>query len=120
MVDAGEVTTVLRERTVNHPNTTAETDLIEHLLLTERITHHISFDEITQQTLIRVLEKIDGTNYENIDAGGATFPDDFGDATGVTIVLDGAGQDMKITLTSSVAEGASRELKLTARDEIRL
>lgn len=120
MVDAGEVTTVLRERIVNHPNTTTETDLIEHLLLMEKITHHISFDEITQQTRIRVLEKIDGVNYENIDAGGALFPDDFGDATGVTIVLDGAGQDMKITLESLVAEGASKELKLTARDEIRV
>ncbi|MCZ6583047.1 MAG: hypothetical protein O6761_07760 [Thaumarchaeota archaeon] len=120
MVDAGEITTVLRTRILSHPNTTVETDLLEHLLLTEKITHNISFKNLAQQTTIRVLEKIDGTLYENIDSGGAIFPDDFGDATGVTIVLDGAGADMKITLESAIAEGSAKEIKLTARDELRL
>ena len=127
MVDAGEITTVLRTRTESHPNTTVETTLIEHFLLTEKIVHHMSFINFTQQVRIRVLEKIDTVTYEYIDAGGALFPDDFLDqqfpafaATGVTITLDGSGQDMKITLESSVAEGAAREIKLTARDEIRV
>lgn len=119
MVDAGEVVTVLRTRSFSHPNTIVETDLVEHLLLTEKINHHFSFRNITQQTLIRVFEKVDGTVYDQL-GDTVTFPDDFGDAKALIIVLDGAGQDMKITLESLVAEGSAKDIEASVRDTIRI
>lgn len=119
MVDAGEITTVLKTRTFNHPNTTVETDLVEHILLTEKEQHHFSFRNLTQQTKIRVFERIDGSVYDQL-GDTVTFPDDFGDAKGVIIVLDGAGQDMKITLESVVSEGAARVIEASIRDTIRV
>lgn len=119
MVDAGEITTVLRRKTFNHPNTTTETDLVEHLLLTEKINHHFSFRNLTQQIKIRTFEKINETDYDQL-GDTVTFPDDFGDAQALIIVLDGAGQDMKITLQSVIAEGAARVIEASIRDTIRI
>lgn len=119
MVDAGEVTNVLRAPSFSHPNTTVETDLVEHLLLTELIDHHFDFSNLTQQTTIRVFEKIDGITYRKITT--KVFPDDYETGTeGVVVILDGSGQDMKITLQSSIAEGSAKAIEASVRDEIRI
>ncbi len=119
MVDLGEVDNVLRTPSFTHPNTTVETDLVEHLLLTELIDHHFDFSELTQQTTIRVFEKINGADYEQISQ--KVFPDDYETGTkGVVIILDGSGQDMKITLQSTIAEGTPRNIAASVRDEIRI
>ena len=118
MVDAGEQTIVLRSVSFSHPNDTNENDLVEHLLLTEKITHHFDFSGFSQLTTIRVSEKIDGTNYRQLSE--KEFPTDFeANNTAVIIVLDGAAQDMKITLQSAVAEGSATTVPGTTRDEIR-
>jgi len=119
MVDAGEITAVLRSVSFDHANNTSEQDLVEHSNLTELITHHFDFSGFAQITTIRVFEKIDGTTYRQLSQ--RVFPTDFEtDTEGVIIVLDGAGQDMKITLQSSVAEGAVVTVKGTIRDKIRI
>jgi len=119
LVDAGEVTTVLRTISFSHPNTVVETDLVEHLNLTELIDHHFDFSNLLQQTTIRVFEKIDGITYRNMST--KIFPDDYEDGTkGVVVILDGSGRDMKITLKSGIAEGSAKNIPASVRDEIRV
>jgi len=116
--DVGEQTTVLRGVSFIHPNDTNENNLVEHLLLTEKITHHFDFSDLLQVTTIRVSEKIDGVNYRQLSQ--KVFPTDFetGDQA-VIIILDGGRQDMRITLQSSVAEGSAKNIPGTTRDELR-
>lgn len=119
MPDAGEITTVLRTVLFTHPNTTVETNLVEHLNLEELIDHHFDFSNLLQITTLRVFEKIDGSNYRQISE--KVFPTDYETGTqGVVIILDGSGQDMKITLQSSIAEGSAKNIPGSVRDEIRV
>ncbi len=120
MPDVGSVTTVLRSVSFSHPNTITETTLIEHQSLTELIDHHLDFTNILQNTIIRVFEKANGINYEQVGEA-RTFPTDYGTGTEIVrIVLDGAGQDMKITLQSASLEGSAKTIDGTTRDTIRL
>jgi len=119
MPDVGSITTVLRSVTFSHPNTTAETTLVEHLSTTEIDDHHFDFSNLLQQTTIRVFEKADGVTYRLLST--RIFPDDYDtDVKIAKIILDGAGQDMKITLQSTLAEGSAKEIKGTVRDTIRI
>ena len=80
----------------------------------------MDFSNILESTIIRVFEKANGTNYEQIGEP-RTFPTDYGtDTEIVRIVLDGAGQDMKITLQSALLEGSAKTINGTVRDTIRL
>ena len=91
MPDVGSMMTVLRSVSFSHGPGTTEDDLVEHLSQTELIDHHFDFTNLTQITTIRVFEKADGINYEQIGEP-RVFPDDYGPNTGtVRIVLDGAG-----------------------------
>lgn len=120
MPDGGEITTVLRKLTFTHVNGTSETDLVEHLSLTELIDHHLDFSNLNavNLTTIRAFEKIDGINYRKI--GERVFPTDYEPGqTGIIVVLDGAGQDMKITLQSSISEGSNKTIPATTRDTVR-
>ncbi len=119
MVDAGEVKTVLRPILFSHPNTTVETDLVEHIGITEIDYHHFDLTNLTQATTIRAYEKTDGTNYRLLSS--RVFPDDY-DAGVETIilVLNGSGNDMKITLQSEIAEGSAKDIPGNVRDDIRL
>lgn len=119
MVDAGEIRNVLRTVLFSHPNTTVETDLVLHTNQTELITHHFDFSGFTGDVIIRAKEKIDAITFRQLSA--KTFPTDFEAGTdAVIIILDGAGQDMSITLETPVAEGAPVDIEGTVRDEIRL
>jgi len=122
MPDVGSITTVLRNVSFTHPNSISEEILVEHLSLTELIDHHLDFTNLSQvnDTTIRVFEKADGVNYQQIGEA-RNFPSDYGSNTGIVrIILDGAGQDMKITLQSSVLEGSGKTINGTTRDTIRL
>ncbi len=120
MPDVGSVETVLRSVSFSHTNSTSEEILVEHLSLTELIDHHFDFTNLLQQTTIRVFEKADGVTYQQIGES-RVFPDDYGvDTEIVRIVLDGAGQDMKITLQSTLLEGSAKTINGTVRDTIRL
>ncbi len=63
---------------------------------------------ITQQTIIRKLEKADDTTYEEVKKW--VWPDDNDDTTneisGITIV--GHNVDVKITIQSVVSEGSNK------------
>jgi len=119
MVDAGEITTVLRTVSFTHPITTTETTLVEHSNLTELITHHFDFSNFSEITTIRVFERIDGVNYRQLSK--KLFPDDYETGTeAVIIILDGAGQDMKITLQSATVEPGIVTIPGTVRDKIRI
>lgn len=119
MVDAGEIRNVLRTVLFSHLNNTDEQDLVVHTTQTELITHHFDFSGFTEDVIIRVKEKIDGITFRQLST--RTFPTDFEAGTdAVIIILDGAGQDMKITLETPVTEGASVDIEGTVRDEIRL
>ena len=120
MPDVGSVTTVLRSVSFSHPNTLVETILVQHTSLTELIDHHLDFSNILESTIIRVFEKADQNNFEQIGES-RTFPTDYGTGTKIVrIVLDGAGQDMKITLQSELLEGSVKTIDGTVRDTIRL
>ena len=84
---------------------TTEQDVLELLLLDEKVTITLDLDALTQTNTLRVYEKVDGTTYrkisENTDA-------DFTDAAEFT--FDGKGRDMKITMQASVGEGATRNI----------
>ena len=119
MPDVGSINTVLRSVSFSHPNSTSEEILVEHSSLTELIDHHFDFTNLLQQTTIRVFEKADGITYRLLAT--RIFPDEYGANTEIVrIILDGAGQDMKITLQSSVDEGSAKTINGTVRDMIRL
>jgi len=121
--DAGENKTVLRNILFDHENGTAETTLVEHFSITEIDYHHFDFSNFSNDVTIRVYEKIDGTTYKLLSS--SLYPTDYTNpSTGITpeivvIVLNGGGQDMKITLQSDIAEGSGTEIKGTVRDDLR-
>lgn len=119
MVNLGEVTTVFRNVTFSHPDSILEEVLVEHLNLTQLIDHHFDFSNLTQQTTIRIFEKADGVNYKLLSI--RVFPDSYDAGIEIVgIILNGADQDMKITLQSTLAEGSAREIKGTVRDNRRI
>lgn len=118
MVDAGEVQNVFRTVIFSHPNTIVETTLVEHLLLKDKNVHHFDFTNLAQDTTIRVFEKSDGSTYRQISQ--RVFPTDYEVNTEVVfVILDGVGQDMKITLESAIAEGSAKDIPGSVRDETR-
>jgi len=119
MPDVGSVTTVLRSISFTHGPGVDEQTLTEHLSLTELDDHHFDFSNLLEQTTIRVFEKADGITYRLL--GIRVFPDDYDAGIEIVrIVLDGAGQDMKITLQSTIDEGSAKVIDGTVRDTIRL
>ena len=117
MVDAGEIKTTVTNETLTHPDTTTETDLIEYtssIDLKSQIQLYVGLKNLTQTTTITVYYKTDGTTYDQ----GPTkeYPTDYDtNQTVVPIILDMAGQDTKITLTSGTAEGAVRDIYVNRR-----
>jgi len=94
-----------------HINNTTEqdiTDLLFEPLNLIDIDAVLDMTNITQQTIIRKLEKADDTNYEEVKKW--TWPDDNDDTTneisGITIV--GHNVDVKITMQSVIAEGSNK------------
>ena len=102
--------------TYTHPDDTTEHDVLEFSAATQDI--HISLDvsALTQPTEIREYEKIDGTNYRQISL--KTYPDDFDTGTNaITIFFKQKNSDYKVTLKSTVAEGASRDIPYVYRTD---
>jgi len=102
--------------TYTHPNDTSEHDVLEFSADTQDI--HISLDvsALTQPVEIREYEKIDGTNYRQISL--KTYPDDFDTGTdAITIYFKQKNKDYKVTLKSTVAEGASRDIPYVYRTD---
>lgn len=121
MPDAGEIISTLRSVSFTHGPGIDEQDLVIHLSFTEIDDHHFDFSNLSQvnPTIIRTFEKADGITYRQISR--RTFPDDYEEGTQVVrVTLNGSGQDMKITLQSTVDEGSPKSIPGTVRDEIRV
>ena len=94
-----------------HINNTTEqdiTDLLFEPLNLIDIDAILDMTNITQQTIIRKLEKADGSTYEQVKKW--TWPDDNDDVndeiSGLTAV--GHNVDIKFTMQSVIAEGSNK------------
>lgn len=98
------------------PSGTTEQDVVEILAGNSIIQIGAIFLDLvnlTQNATIRVYVRIDDTNYREI--AGATFPWTTSDPDGVLAVSGiTTDHDIKVTIQSSVAEGASRDIPYTA------
>jgi len=102
--------------TYTHPNDTDEHDVLEFTADTQDIFISLDVNALTQSTEIREYEKIDGTNYRQISC--KTYPDDFdSDTKAITIYFKQKNKDYKITLKSTVAEGADRSIPYVYRTD---
>ena len=88
-------------------NNTTEQDVLEFVTNNEEIEVTLDVSLLTQNVTVRVFGKTDGTTYRLVQS--AVHPTDF-DGDNIVLALDGKGRDQKITLQSSVAEGATRNI----------
>lgn len=93
----------------SHPIGTTERDitgLVFANLSASDIDATLELVNVTQITQFRVLEKTDGTNYEQIQK--VTYPTDNDDPTDTVIKISiiGHGRDVKVTMKSIVAESS--------------
>lgn len=100
-----------------HTNVTTEQTVKEFLLNDDRIELVMDLTTITQLTTVTISEKTDGTNYRIVDT--TTYSTDF-DGANVIVELNGKGLDQKVTLTSTVLEGASRNVPYNWVEENRV
>jgi hypothetical protein len=94
-----------------HPDGLAEEDAIEidSSRLMENSIILLDLSALTQTTTIRVYIKIDGVNYELVNS--IEYPTDLPvGATGLPIQLYPLSVEWKITIQSSFAEGAARDI----------
>lgn len=106
-----ELTGIEASGTIVHPAGTGEENslVITPAELTKYEMVRFDLNALTQDITIRIYEQIDDANYRLIDS--AVFPTDFPtDAKGVPIELYSTSVALKITLQSSVTEGASRNI----------
>ncbi len=121
MPDFGEKSIQLIDEisgTYSHPNVTTEQDVLEFLSLLNDIEVSLDMNALTQNTTVRVYEKVDGTTYRL--ASEKIFPTDFpSNIKDVIVNLNGKNIDMKITFQSAVLEGASRNIPHARIEEVR-
>lgn len=97
--------------TYEHANGVAEEDavLIAPTEITRYNTLMLDLSNITKITTIRTYVQVDGSNYRLFDT--AVFPTDFdANTVAVPIGFPASSKDMKVTMQSSVAEGAARDV----------
>jgi len=118
MPDLSESRTQFTTDTLTHLSDTTEQDTLEFTTLKNHIRISMDVDSFAQEFTIRTFEKIDTTNYRQLEA--KVFPTDYDTgAKAIVIVLDGGGQDMKFTLQSTIAEGVTRNPSATIRETTR-
>jgi len=102
----------------SHPNATTESNALE--ITANKNNVEISFDmiNITQDTTIRVYEKVDDTNYRSVSQKLWTtdFPTNAEDAV---VNLNGKDIDQKVTFQSAVLEGSIKSVPHARVEEIR-
>lgn len=118
MPDLNESRTQFTTDILTHLSNTNEQDTLEFTLLKNHVRISMDVDSFVQEFTVRTFEKVNGTDYRQLEA--KIFPTDYDTgAKAIVIVLDGGGQDMKFTLESSVAEGATRNPPVTIRETTR-
>ena len=112
MGDLSENRTQYSNESHTQVNNTAEQIVREFTLLRDGVRIDLDLNNITQNTLLKIQEKTDGTTYSELQS--ALFDPTYvtGDFdTDILIIeteLDGGGQDMKLTMQSLTVEAASR------------
>ena len=104
--------------TYAHPNATSESDAL--VILGNINNVEVSFDmiNITQDTTIRVFEKVDDTNYRPVSE--KLWPTDFpANAEDIVVNLNGKDIDQKITFQSLVLEGSIKNVPHARVEELR-
>jgi hypothetical protein len=117
MVDAGEVTTTFKTEAVDYTATGSDVNFITFTNLQDKVILHIDTTNMADPTTIKVKGTINGT----IDLILSTkiFPTDYDSGvTGIVYILNGAGEDMKVTLNSTTA--VLTTIGTNSRTEIRL
>lgn len=95
---------------------TNEQDVLEFVTNNEQIEVTLDVSLLTQNVTVRVFGKTDGITYRLVQS--AVHPTDF-DGDNIVLALNGKGRDQKITLQSSVAEGATRNIPHARVEELR-
>ena len=109
MPDLSDSRTQYSKQSHNQVDNIAEQDIIEFITLRDNVHIDLDVDALSQSITIRMFERVDGTNYSQVDT--VVFPDDFDtDVKIVGLDMDGGGQDMKLTAQSVVAEGMDRTI----------
>jgi len=102
--------------THTHADSTAEQTVKEFTITQLEVIRGFKLDlvNLTQSVTIKIYCKIDGTNYREIDSLDWTTSD----RDGVIIGDIYSDKDVKITLTSSALEGASRDVPYNYVEEV--
>lgn len=102
MVDGGEVKTTFIKKNVAYIGTGSDVDFLTFTNLKDKIIVHISTTNLLNPTTIKVKETINGVS-DHVPST-KIFPTDFDSGiTSLIYVLDGGGENMKITLQSIAA-----------------
>jgi len=102
MVDGGEVKTTFIKKNQAYVATGADVDWLTFTNLKDKIIVHISTTNLVNPTTIKVKETINGV-VDHVTSN-KIFPTNFdAGVTGLIYVLDGGGEDMRITLDSGAA-----------------
>lgn len=116
MGDLSDPLTVFYSDDQSHPDTTSETSLISFTTLKTRLELHIDVNTLTQDTVIRGKEEVDGTNariFFNKTYSTTNGNSDFDDDTrSIIIIVDGTDRDIDITFQSLITEGTVRAIPI--------
>ena len=116
-VNISQMTVNFSNGTYSHPNGTAENTVLTVTTNQDRTTVSYDMSTLTQNTVIRVKEEVDGTTEEIISE--KTWPTDFAANTqAAEIELIGKNRDQTITFQSTTAEGAIRAIPFARRDDV--
>jgi len=117
MVDGGEVKTTFISKAIAYIATGSDVDFISFTNLKDKIIIHIDATLLVDPTVIKVKETINGVTNRN--SSKKDFPANFDNSLQALIyVLDGGGEDIKITLSSAAA--GSVDIGINQRRETRL
>lgn len=104
--------------TYTHANGVTEDDVLAFSAATQDIYLRLDVNALTQATVIKEYEEVDGATYRQVSR--KEFPKDFAtDTKTISIYFKQANRDYKVTMQSSVAEGAQRSIPYVYRTEPR-
>ena len=95
--------------TFSHSNNIDVQELLEFTSLVDVVKLSVDFNAMSNPLTIKTFSKVDGTNYRQ--ASVKVYPNDFDtDTKTAEIILQGKGQDQKITIQSKQLEGQSTSI----------
>lgn len=117
MADDGEIKTTFETSSVNYTAASIDVDFITFTNLRDKVTIHIDTTNLVDPTTIKVKETVNGVT--DLTVSTKIFPADYDTGvTSIVFVLDGAGEDMRVTLNSITATVVS--IGTNTRSTIRL